>query len=48
MMCIIVTIATVIQTASINIGMFLAGRAFAGYAVGYGIATELTIQRLAG
>ncbi|XHG02872.1 hypothetical protein AWENTII_006196 [Aspergillus wentii] len=34
MMCIIVTIGTVIQTASVNIGMFLAGRALAGYAVG--------------
>lgn len=35
LMCIIVTIGTVIQTASINIGMFLAGRVLAGYAVGY-------------
>lgn len=34
MMCIIVTIGTVIQTASVNIGMFLAGRVLAGYAVG--------------
>ncbi|KAK4574171.1 hypothetical protein LTR86_001932 [Recurvomyces mirabilis] len=34
MMCIIVTIGTIIQTASINMGMFLAGRALAGYAVG--------------
>lgn len=34
LMCIIVTIGTVIQTASVNIGMFLAGRALAGYAVG--------------
>ncbi|KAK3670653.1 hypothetical protein LTR78_009488 [Recurvomyces mirabilis] len=34
MMCVIVTIGTVIQTASINMGMFLAGRALAGYAVG--------------
>lgn len=33
-MCIIVTIGTVIQTASVNIGMFLAGRALAGMAVG--------------
>ncbi|KAJ9631808.1 hypothetical protein H2203_000208 [Taxawa tesnikishii (nom. ined.)] len=39
MMCIIVTIGTVIQTASINIGMFLAGRALAGYAVGGMVAT---------
>jgi predicted MFS family arabinose efflux permease len=35
LMCIIVTIGTTIQTASINIGMFLAGRALAGVAVGY-------------
>jgi predicted MFS family arabinose efflux permease len=34
LMCVIVTIGTVIQTASINIGMFLAGRVLAGYAVG--------------
>lgn len=34
LMCIIVTIGTVMQTASINIGMFLAGRVLAGYAVG--------------
>ena len=33
--CIIVTIGCTIQTASVNIGMFLAGRALAGYAVGY-------------
>lgn len=33
--CIIVTIGTAIQTGSINIGMFLAGRALAGYGVGY-------------
>ncbi|CAG8415671.1 unnamed protein product [Penicillium salamii] len=39
MMCIIVTIGTVIQTASVNIGMFLAGRALAGYAVGGLVAT---------
>ncbi|KAF4549589.1 Sugar (and other) transporter-like protein 65 [Elsinoe fawcettii] len=32
--CIIVTIGTVIQTASVNIGMFLAGRIIAGIAVG--------------
>lgn len=35
MMCIIVTIGTAIQTGSVNIGMFLAGRALAGFAVGY-------------
>ncbi|BCR89148.1 putative MFS monosaccharide transporter (Hxt8) [Aspergillus chevalieri] len=34
MMCVVVTIGTVIQTASVNIGMFLAGRVLAGYAVG--------------
>lgn len=34
MMCVIVTIGTAIQTASVNIGMFLAGRAMAGFAVG--------------
>lgn len=34
MMCVIVTIGTAIQTASVNIGMFLAGRVLAGYAVG--------------
>ncbi|KGO64947.1 Major facilitator superfamily domain, general substrate transporter [Penicillium italicum] len=39
MMCIIVTIGTVIQTASVNIGMFLAGRVLAGFAVGGMVAT---------
>ncbi|KAE8407689.1 general substrate transporter [Aspergillus pseudonomiae] len=39
MMCVIVTIGTVIQTASVNIGMFLAGRVLAGYAVGGLVAT---------
>ncbi|KAJ9396919.1 hypothetical protein DTO282F9_6173 [Paecilomyces variotii] len=34
LMCIMVTIGTVVQTASVNIGMFLAGRVLAGYAVG--------------
>lgn len=34
MMCVFVTIGTVIQTASVNLGMFLAGRVLAGYAVG--------------
>lgn len=34
LMCIIVTIGCVIQTASQNMGMFLAGRVLAGYAVG--------------
>lgn len=35
LMCVIVTAGTVIQTAAQNIGMFLAGRVLAGYAVGY-------------
>lgn len=39
MMCIIVTIGTAIQTASINIGMFLAGRVLAGFAVGGMVST---------
>lgn len=34
LMCVIVTIGTAIQTGSINIGMFLSGRAVAGVAVG--------------
>jgi predicted MFS family arabinose efflux permease len=34
LMCVIVTIGTTIQTASVNIGMFLTGRALAGIAVG--------------
>lgn len=38
-MCVIVTMGTVIQTASINIGMFLAGRVLAGVAVGGLVAT---------
>lgn len=33
-MCVIVTAGTVIQTASVNITMFLVGRALAGIAVG--------------
>lgn len=33
-MCVVVTAGTVIQTASVSIGMFLAGRALAGLAVG--------------
>lgn len=39
LMCIIVTIGTVIQTASINMGMFLAGRVLAGFAVGGLVST---------
>lgn len=34
LMCIIVTIGTSVQTGAINIGMFLAGRFIAGFAVG--------------
>ncbi|TLS30848.1 hypothetical protein PpBr36_02662 [Pyricularia pennisetigena] len=34
LMCVMVTIGTVIQTASVSIAMFLAGRAVAGMAVG--------------
>ena len=34
MMCVFVTIGTVIQTAAVNLGMFLAGRCIAGFAVG--------------
>ncbi|OQV02845.1 hypothetical protein CLAIMM_07970 [Cladophialophora immunda] len=39
LMSVIVTIGTIIQTASQNIGMFLAGRVLAGYAVGGMVAT---------
>ncbi|KAI5276595.1 putative MFS monosaccharide transporter [Aureobasidium subglaciale] len=39
-LCVVVTIGTVIQTASVNIGMFLAGRVLAGYAVGYVLQKE--------
>lgn len=39
MMCIIVTIGTSIQTGSVNIGMFLGGRAIAGIAVGGMVGT---------
>ncbi|KAK4539312.1 hypothetical protein LTR36_000805 [Oleoguttula mirabilis] len=39
MMCCFVTVGTVIQTASISMGMFLAGRAVAGFAVGGLVAT---------
>jgi MFS family permease len=38
-MCILVTIGTAVQTGSINIGMFLAGRAIAGCAVGALVGT---------
>lgn len=37
-LCVVVTIGTVVQTASVNIGMFLAGRVLAGYAVGLVLA----------
>ena len=39
MMCCIVTVGTIVQTASVSIGMFLAGRALAGFAVGGLVAT---------
>ena len=39
LMCIIVTIGVIIQTASINLGMFLAGRGIAGFAVGGMVGT---------
>lgn len=39
LMCIIVTIGTVVQTASVNMGMFLGGRAIAGFAVGGMVST---------
>ncbi|KAI1505082.1 putative MFS monosaccharide transporter [Biscogniauxia marginata] len=39
LLCIVVTIGTTIQTASVNIGMFLAGRVIAGCAVGAMVAT---------
>lgn len=34
LLCVIVTIGVIIQTAAQNIGMFIAGRAVAGVAVG--------------
>ncbi|KAK2469865.1 hypothetical protein H9L39_18680 [Fusarium oxysporum f. sp. albedinis] len=34
LMCLIITVETTIQTASVNFGMFLAGRVLAGIAVG--------------
>lgn len=37
--CIVVTIGVTIQTASVNMGMFLAGRAIAGLAVGGMVGT---------
>lgn len=40
LMCVIVTIGVTIQTASVNIGMFLAGRCIAGFAVGWVIQRE--------
>lgn len=39
MMCIVVTIGTSIQTGSVNMGMFLAGRVLAGFSVGGLVAT---------
>ena len=34
MMCVLVTVGTSVQTGAVNFGMFLAGRAIAGIAVG--------------
>ncbi|KAL1958645.1 hypothetical protein VTO42DRAFT_3988 [Malbranchea cinnamomea] len=49
LMCVIVTIGTVIQTASVNIGMFLAGRALAGVAVGGMVGTvPIYLSEIAG
>lgn len=39
LMCIIVTIGVSIQTGCVNIGMFLAGRTLAGFAVGGMVST---------
>lgn len=39
LMCIIVTVGTAIQTGCVNIGMFLAGRVLAGFAVGGMVST---------
>ncbi|KAJ4158006.1 uncharacterized protein LMH87_008553 [Akanthomyces muscarius] len=39
MMCVVVTIGTAIQTGAVNIGMFLAGRVLAGFAVGGMVST---------
>ncbi|KAI1623613.1 MFS transporter [Exophiala viscosa] len=39
LMCVVVTIGTVIQTAAVNMGMFLAGRVLAGFSVGGLVAT---------
>lgn len=39
LMCIIVTIGVSIQTGCVNIGMFLAGRVLAGFAVGGMVST---------
>ncbi|EON98695.1 putative mfs monosaccharide transporter protein [Phaeoacremonium minimum UCRPA7] len=39
LLCIIVTVGAVVQTASVNIGMFLAGRFLAGMAVGGLVST---------
>lgn len=39
LMCVIVTLGTILQTAAVNFGMFLAGRICAGIAVGGLIGT---------
>lgn len=38
--CIIVTIGSAIQTGSVNIGMFLAGRVISGTAVGFVLKSD--------
>lgn len=40
--CVLVTIGSIIQTAAVNIGMFLAGRILAGIAVGFVILLPFT------
>lgn len=44
--CLLATIGVVTQTASVNIGMFLAGRVIAGIAVGYAHTQTHTIKML--
>lgn len=46
--CIIVTVGCAIQTASVNIGMFLAGRILAGIAVGLVTYERTAITELIG
>lgn len=46
-MCVVVTIGTAIQTAAVDIGMFLAGRVLAGYAVGYAMSRGHLLKLIA-